>query len=318
MNRQLSQREIDAVFNSRKRGQAAPAFKFDFQRTDRIPKAQVRAIHALHDTFARNLVSSLSAYLRSYLTVNLVSVEQLSYGEFLEGIASPTCMVSLGLRPYDGNGVLEMNRSLLFPILEMLMGGSGKSSAAVQRDITEIEQKVLDSVLRLILNDLREAWKAVDLIDFSIESMETEPQLLRLLAPNEAVVAVAIEARIGDSAGMMNIVMPSIVIKMMRQKFDHQRSARKLQSGEAQQARVVRLLRDAQFTVEALLRGPTLTVSDLLSLTEGRLLAIDCAVEEPVKLLVNGVEKFSGQIVSTGRKRAFQIDKMSDASGQNQ
>jgi flagellar motor switch protein FliM len=319
LNRQLSQHEIDAVFRqSRKREREAPAFRFDFQRTDRIPKSQVRAIHALHDTFARNLVSSLSAYLRSYLTVNLVSVEQLSYAEFLEGVASPTCMVSLGLRPYDGNGVLEMNPSLLFPILEMLLGGSGKASTAMQRDVTEIERKVMDGVLRIILNDLREAWKAVDLIEFSIESMETEPQLLRLLAPNEAVVVIAIEARIGDSAGMMNIALPSIVIKMMRQKFDQQRSTRKLQSNEAQQARVLRLLHEAQFTVEALLKGPTLRVSDLLSLTEGRLLTLDCSAEAPVKLLVNGVDKFSGQIVAAGRNRAFQIEKMGVASGENQ
>ncbi len=107
----------------------APAVKFDFRRPDRIPKSQVRAIHLLHDTFVRNLVSSLSAYLRSYLTVNLVSVEQLSYAEFLDGLPSPTCMVSLGLSPYDGNGVLELNPSLVFPILEMLLGGTGKSSA---------------------------------------------------------------------------------------------------------------------------------------------------------------------------------------------
>src|SRR5712692_6310854 len=128
LSRQLSQQEIDAVFqniNDRKR--EAPAVKFDFRRPDRIPKSQVRAIHLLHDTFVRNLVSSLSAYLRSYLTVNLVSVEQLSYAEFLEGLPSPTCIVSLRLKPYEGNAVLELNPSIIFPVLEMLLGGNGKS-----------------------------------------------------------------------------------------------------------------------------------------------------------------------------------------------
>src|SRR4249919_4347633 len=97
LSRQLSQQEIDAVFQNKERKREAPAVKFDFRRPDRIPKSQVRAIHLLHDTFVRNLVSSLSAYLRSYLTVNLVSVEQLSYAEFLDGLPSPTCIVSLGL-----------------------------------------------------------------------------------------------------------------------------------------------------------------------------------------------------------------------------
>src|ERR1700741_4268294 len=189
LSRQLSQQEIDAVFqNIQERKREAPAVKFDFRRPDRIPKSQVRAIHLLHDTFVRNLVSSLSAYLRSYLTVNLVSVEQLSYAEFLDGLPSPTCMVSLGLSPYDGNGVLELNPSLVFPILEMLLGGSGKSSGSIQREITEIEQKLLDGLSPMVPPALREAWKPVTSVAFTIESMETEPQLLHLLAPNEAVV----------------------------------------------------------------------------------------------------------------------------------
>ena len=172
------QQEIDAVFhNANERKRESPAIKFDFRRPDRIPKSQLRAIHLLHDNFVRSLVSSLSAYLRSYLTVNLVSVEQLSYAEFLDGLPSPTCMVSLGLRPYDGNGVMELNPSLVFPIIEMLLGGSGKSSVSIQREVTEIEQKVLDGFFRIILHDLHEAWKAVTPVDFTIESMETEPQL---------------------------------------------------------------------------------------------------------------------------------------------
>ena len=246
MSRQLTQQEIDAVFeNKQERRREAPAARFDFRRPDRIPKSQVRAIHLLHDIFVRNLVSSLSAYLRSYLTVNLVSVEQLSYAEFLEGLPSPTCMVSIGLRPYDGSGVLELNPTLAFPILEMLLGGTGKMSGSIQRDITEIEQKLLDGLFRIVLHDLAEAWKGVTIIDFTIESMETEPQLLHLLAPNEAVVAIGVEVRIAETVGMMNIAMPSIVIKMMRQKFDQQWSVRKTQASEAEQARLLGLLRHA-------------------------------------------------------------------------
>lgn len=267
----------------------------------------MRAIHLLHDTFVRNLVSSLSAYLRSYLTVNLVSVEQLSYAEFLDGLPSPTCIVSLGLSPYDGNGVLELNPSLVFPILEMLLGGTGKSSATIQRDITEIEQRLLDGLFRIILQDLREAWKAVTNVDFTIESMETEPQLLHLLAPNEAVVSIGIEVRIGETVGMMNIAMPSIVIKMMRQKFDQQWSVRKTHASEAEQSRVLRVLRQATLTVEALMEGPTLSVGDLLGLREGNLLTFDFPVDRPIELVVNGARKFTGQVVSTGRKRACQI-----------
>ena len=311
MSRQLSQTEIDAVFqNMQDRKRETTTAKFDFRRPDRIPKSQVRAIHLLHDTFVRNLVSSLSAYLRSYLTVNLVSVEQLSYAEFLDGLPSPTCMISLGLNPYDGNGVLELNPSLVFPIIEMLLGGTGKSSYTIQRDITEIEQKLLDGLFRIILNDLREAWKGVTMVEFTIENMETEPQLLHILAPNEAVVAIGIEIRIGETLGMMNIAMPSIVIKMMRQKFDQQWSVRKTHASDAEQARILRFLREGSVSCEARLEGPTLSIRDLLRLHEGHMLTFDFPVVRPIELLINGVHKYKAQMVSTGKKRACQIEEV--------
>src|ERR1700683_3102499 len=250
MGRQLSQQEIDAVFQSLHARKGDPnarkAAPFDFRRPDRIAKSQLRAIPVLHDNFVRNLVSSLSAYLRAYLIVNLVSVEQLSYAEFLECLPSPTCIASLGLKPYDGNAVLELNSSLIFPILEILLGGDATLQFNSQREITEIEQVLLDGLFRLILRDLREAWKFVTQIDFTIDTIETEPQFLQILAPTEAVVAVAVEIRIGDSIGMMNIAMPSIIIKMMRQKFDQQWSLRKSASTELEPSRVLRLLRSAE------------------------------------------------------------------------
>ncbi len=310
MSRQLSQQEIDAVFRKQDRKREAPAVKFDFRRPDRIPKSQVRAIHLLHDTFVRNLVSSLSAYLRSYLTVNLVSVEQLSYSEFLDGLPSPTCMVALGLSPYDGSGVLELNPSLIFPILEMLLGGTGNSSSSIQRDITEIEQKLLDGLFRIILHDLREAWKAVTEVDFTIESMETEPQLLHLMAPNEAVVAIGIEIRIGETVGMMNIALPSIVIKMMRQKFDQQWSVRKTHASQGEQERVLRLLREASVVLEARLEGPTIRIRDLLALEEGHLLSFDYSVDRSIELKLNGANKFTAQMAAAGKRRACVIERI--------
>jgi flagellar motor switch protein FliM len=319
VTRQLTQQEIDAVFQKVKgttNDLSKKAVAFDFRRPDRIAKSQVRAIHLLHDTFVRNLMSSLSAYLRSYLTVNLVSVEQLSYAGFLDGLPSPTCLVSLGLHPYDGNGALELNPSLVFPVLEMLLGGNGKSSGAIQREVTEIEQKLLDGLFRIILNDLREAWRGVTEVDFTIEAMETEPQLLHIMAPNEAAVAIGVEVRMGDTVGMMNIAMPSIVIKMMRQKFDQQWSVRKTMASEAEQARVLRLVRDASLTLEARLEGQRLSVRDFLSLEEGNLLTFDLPAGHAVDLTVNGTEKFRAQIVSSGKKRACQIEEVRQHSNQ--
>jgi flagellar motor switch protein FliM len=318
MARELSQQEIDAVFQSTQGRQAEKtgskrAALFDFRRPDRIAKSQLRAIHQLHDNFVRNLVSSLSAYLRSYLIINLVSVEQLSYSEFLECLPSPTCIASLSLKPYDGNAVLELNSSLIFPILEILLGGDGKLQFNSQREITEIEQVLLDGLFRLILRDLREAWKFVTQIDFAIDTVETEPQFLQILAPTEAVVAVAIEIRIGDSIGMMNIAMPSIIIKMMRQKFDQQWSLRKSASTDQEQARVLDLIRTSALRSEVVLTGPHLLLKDLMNLEQGDIVSFEYPTSRPLDLVLNGEKKYRGEIVNAGRRAAFRVaDRFSD------
>jgi flagellar motor switch protein FliM len=310
-DRVLSQQEIDNVFKKLHDDDDDPSKKaqvYDFRRPDRIAKDQLRAIHLLHENFARNLASSLSGYLRAYIAVNLVSVEQLSFVEFTQILPSPTVLIALGMKPYDGNAVLEINPTLVYPILEMLLGGSGKTGK-IEREVTEIEQSILEGLLRIILNDLRTAWGAVANIQFSIEAHETEPQLLQILAPNEAVVAISMEVRIGEASGMMNIGIPSIIVKMLRQKFDQQWSVRKTEATGDEHTRMLRLVRPSLVNLDARLQGPKLGVQALLDLQDGDVLVFDFPTERPIDLAVNGRLKYDGEIVVTGRKRAFQIQE---------
>jgi len=283
------------------------AVAFDFRRPDRISKSQLRAIHQLHDNFVRALASSLAAYLRSYVIVNLVSVEQLSYSEFLDCLPSPTCLASLGLKPYDGNAILELNSTLIFPVLEILLGGDGKQQFTTQREVTEIEQVLLSGFFQIVLRDLHEAWKFVTPIEFMIERIETEPQFLQILAPTEAVVAVAIEIRLGDAIGMMNIAMPSIIIKMMRQRFDQQWLLRKASSTDVEQARVLKLIQPAELETEAMLSGPHVLLRDLVDLDEGDVLGLEFPVGRPIDLLLTGARKYRGEIVNSGTRAAFRV-----------
>ena len=312
--RVLTQEEIDSVFRNlreapRESDLARRAQPYDFRRPDRIAKDQLRAIHVLHENFARSLASSLSAYLRAYVAVNLVSVEQLSFMEFSQCLPSPSCLVSLAMKPFEGNAVMEVNNTLVFPILEMLLGGSGKFTTKMNREITEIEQSILDGLFRIILHDLKMSWQAVATLDFTIEAHETEPQLLQILAPNEAVVAISMEVRIGDNSGMMNLGVPSIIIKMLRQKFDQQWSVRKSESTEQEQERILRLIKPAATLADARLQGPTLTVSELLEIQDGDVLTFDFPVGRPLDLLINTKLKFRGQVATDGRKKAFRIEQ---------
>ena len=311
----LSQQEIENVFKSVQQKSPAEelanrAQPYDFRRPDRIAKDQLRAMHTIHETFARSIGSSLSAFLRAYVAVNIVSVEQLSFAEFSRSLPSPTCLLNLGMVGFDNSALMELNPSIVFPVLELILGGSTATPSKIEREISEIERAVLDSFFRILIKDLKDAWRLVPAaLDFRIDGFETDPQLLQILSPNEAVVAISIELRVGEIAGMMNIGIPSIIIKMLGQRMD-QHGVRRTELTEGEQSRILRLLRPAAIRVDTRLEGPTLTVRDLLNLKLDDVLSFDYPVQRPMNVIFNGRRKYLGQIVATGRKRAVELSEV--------
>jgi flagellar motor switch protein FliM len=215
-------------------------------------------------------------------------------------------VISIGMRPYEGNAVLELNPSLVFPIIEILLGGNGKPGTAANREITEIEQNVLDGLFRIILQALAEAWKDVLPVTLTLDSVGKEARLIH--APHEPVVAVSIDIKLEEGGGRLNLAIPTEIVTMQGEGADAQSTPRKVEASEAEQGRMLELLRDAKVTVEAHLDGPMLRVRELLELKEGDVLTFDHPIGEPVGGFVNGKRKFAAQIVSTGKKKAFQIE----------
>jgi flagellar motor switch protein FliM len=309
MRSALSQDEIDRLFA--KHGgvatQGAPghtATLYDFRLPDRIPKGQVRAVHLVHDFLTRHLAASLGAYLRTYVTVSLVSVEQRAFGEFLGYLPTPTCIAYVGVKPMEGNAVLEINPSLVLPMLDIVLGGDGKHAADQTKELTDIEQSVMETIFRIVLKDLRDAWSTTQEVSFEVEDTETQPQLMQILSPNEAVVAIGFEITVDDSRGMMNFGVPSVMVKMMGQKLEHQWSVKK-QSGDLRPTRLMEsLLREITVPLEARVSGGSLTVRDVLDLAPNDILSLGT---RPTEVLVSGVTKFSARVVTAGRRRAVQV-----------
>jgi flagellar motor switch protein FliM len=307
----LSQEDIDALFQSQIGGIGGPvrpaiAQVYDFRRSDRIPKEQIRALRVIHDTFARSLASSLSAYLRTYVNVNLISVEQLSFHDFITCLPSPTCIASLRLAPFEGAAILELNPTLAFPLIELLLGGGKLKPVPVDREMTAIEQQIFETLLVLILQNLSLAWQSVAKVDFTVDSHETEPALLQIFPPNEAIVVIATELQIAETSGMMNIGIPSSIVKLLRQKFDQQWSARRA-AAEDDGQRILGLIGGARVSIEVQLCGSSLKFSDLMMLQEGDVLQFDRSVDEPATLLVNGIPKGKGRLVLSGSKKAVEV-----------
>lgn len=309
----LSQEDIDALFQKQATASVHKphARAYDFRQSDRIPKEQIRALRAVHDTFARSLSSSLSAYLRTYVTVNLISVEQLSFAEFIGTLASPTCLATIGMKPFDGVGILELNPSLAFPLIECLLGGGKTKPLVVNREMTDIEQRILDALLTLILQNLSLSWQSVATVNFSVESHESEPALLQVMDPNEAIIVIATEVQLSETSSMMNIGIPSSVVKLLRQKFDQQWTARK-SSFTDESSRILTLVHGSKLSLEARVDGSNVYFHDLLELKEGDILQFDIAVDKPVDMRVNGLVKYQGEIAISNQRRSFLVEGRSE------
>ena len=173
----LSQEEIDALLQAvdddeaqnsdtivSKKTSKLPDDKqiiiYDFKRPNRVSKEQLRAIKGIHDKLARNLASQISSIMRSIVEIKLHSVDQMTYCEFLMSLPSPTSFNVFSIKPLDGNCVLEINPSIAFPMIDRLLGGNGDGFDS-NRELTEIEINLLDAILRIMMQRLRESWSMV-------------------------------------------------------------------------------------------------------------------------------------------------------------
>ena len=319
VDRVLNQEEIDALFQTmqsreeksersnvkaKSRKKVTP---FDFRQSDRISKEQLRSLHMVHDYFARNFSSSLSAYLRVFVEMNLVSVEQMNYAEFLQFVPEITSYNSISIKPLEGNIILEMNPSLVYPMIDIMLGGPGVPPTT-KREITEIEASLLRSIINLALRDLKEAWKPVMELNFQLESYESNPQLMQVISLSETVVAIGFEAKFGENSGMMNLAIPTILLKMIRNNFDKQWGFRRKEKHHQHRNKVLKRVLKVPMIVSGEIRGGTITIRDFLSLQAGDVFVVPQRIQNPITLSVENIPKFNCNLIKIGNMKGVEVE----------
>jgi flagellar motor switch protein FliM len=333
----LSQEEVDALLKSHAKGEkpsaggasekpaAAAAAKakkagpqkkvslYNFRRPDRVSREQMRSLHFMHDRFARNFSSSLSAYIRFITEVNLISVEQLSYQEFLLSVPDPTCFNAISLRPLEGAIAMEVNPQLVFPIIDKMLGGPGDAIRHM-RTMTSIEQSIFDGVLKLALDDLKDAWKGIIDLHFQVQARETSPQLIQIVAPNEVVILIVFEVKMGPTTGMINLAIPSIILEPVANKFDQEMFTGYKKSATFEEAKLlVKSLKRCTMAVSAEIRGTSLLLSDVLQLQAGDMITLSKKFDDFLDLTVDGIPRMKGLVaINNHQKRVFQVTKSAE------
>jgi len=319
MGKILSQDEIDALLGSAATLQSASGdsptgpsksyFTYNFRRPDRVSKEQIRSLHFMHDRFARNFAQSLSAYLRAVTDVAIVSVEQFNYSEFLMSLPDPTAFYAISLQPFDGMAALELSPSVAFTMIDRMLGGNGSTSAP-NRGLTEIEQNVIDAVVRLLLENITELWKPVGGLQFAIHARETRPQMLQISAPNEIFILLVFDVRVGDARGMMNLALPATVIEALGSSFSQGWARHRKEQSDVDRARLTENLGRIPMPITGLLESSFLA-GDLLQLQPGDVIALGRDISEPIDLKVNGSSKFAGRLTRLPHSSGVVVERQS-------
>jgi flagellar motor switch protein FliM len=316
MSKILSQDEIDALLESTPHtgagasGGAAPGADtvvgYNFRRPDRISKEQLRSLHFLHDRFAHNVSTSLSVFLRSVTEVSIVSVEQFAYSEFLMSLPEQTAFYAVSLAPLEGLAAVELNPGVAFTLIDRLLGGTGQTPR-INRALTEIEQNVIDSVVNLLLDSLSDVWKPVGDVRFRIHGRETRPQMLQVLGPNEIVILLGFDMKVGETRGMLNLCVPAAAIEAIGDKFVHGSQRTRRQPTAEESAWLATNLRRVPVTVTAEMSS-TIAAGDLMRLKAGDVVALGRSATTPVDVQIGGLSRFAGRLMQDGHSVKVRLE----------
>ena len=328
MGEVLSQAEIDALLNALSDGSvdeetikiAAPqkVRVYDFKRPNKFSKHHLHSLLNIHENFCRSLATFLAGNLHIAVESKVLSTEQITYDEFVRSLPYPTTLGIFHMNPLEGNALIEISPSLTFLMVERLLGGQGLENMK-NRDLTEIERKIVQSRLGKIVRLMGDCW--ADIVEMSpqLVDMETNPQFTQIVAPNEMVVVLTMEVKISESKGIINICLPYIVMKPILDKlnnllfFSSEGKGISIEEKELIRQKIAW----AKVPIKVNMGTTQITVQDLLHLECGDVIPLSKGLKEPLSVYVGDYIKFKGNPGLHGNKIAVQITEVITKGGDN-
>jgi flagellar motor switch protein FliM len=313
MEKTLRQAEIDALFEAAQssmsdssrpevRARVAP---YSFSSAGQISNEQLRAISMLNDLFARNLTHNLAAWLRTRFQVNLVSAEQIQFNEFLLRIPEISYVASVRLEPLGALSVLQLDLALAPPVIDLLLGGEGRDGPL--RELTDIEEAILGSVVEIICRELTAAWQPVGL-SFNFERRQMQTQVARIMSVTEKTLCLSFEIRMPHSSGLLNLAFPAVVANAILRRLTSDWGRSRRHAGETR-ARMEASARRIRFGGSLQLPAVRLPATEIENLEPGRILCLNLAANALPVWQVGGQTLAEAQPIRHGAHRGARIER---------
>jgi flagellar motor switch protein FliM len=293
---------------------------YDFKRPERVGKDQMRAMHSLHETLARNFGAGFSGMLRTMIEVKLLSVDQLTYSEFVFSLDNPSCFTVLNPQPLEGNWILDIAPTLSYAIIDRMLGGDPTNNETIRRPLTEIETRLIGRVVELFMAQLKIAWENIVELDLAIESVESNPQLVQIVPPNEVVILVGFEVLLGKNRGMMNLCIPFNTVETFNTKLSRNGwvGYGKGTPTKESKSKITSSIDAAPVNIVVTLARSKIRTGDLLDLSVGDVITTEKEVNAPLELAVQDVPKYNARAGAFKGKKAVQIESVIEKPQSNE
>ena len=283
---------------------------YDFRRPNRVSKDQLRTLRTIHESFAESFGFYLASKLQTMVNINVISVDQLRYSEFVLSIVNPSCIYILEILESDGNAVFELNPQLVLLLVERLLGGNG-SGVDEPRMITLIEQKMIHKIIERALIDLRQAWNPISELNFKPVGFESNPDFVQVAPASEIVLIISFEVKIGEFSNLMNICYPSFALEDVIAKLNMQYFSSMVQTKRNSKSyrTLAKSLEKTPLQIDVQLGQTQITIQDLLDLECGDLIRLEKKIDEGLEVIIGNKAKFLARPGVVDGKKAVCVEK---------
>lgn len=314
----LSQEEVDALLRGISGGEIetetvdlygpSDVMTYDLTSQDRIIRGRMPTLDMTSEKFARLFRGTLSSMLRKVTSVSAVSTDMLKFGEFLKSIPVPTSMHLFKLEPLRGSGLIVVESKIIFMLVDIIFGGSGKSSFKIEgREFTAIESNIIKKVVLSALGDIEKAWQSLVELKTSYQRSEINPQFVQLVPPTDVVVVSTFEIEVEYSSGTISLCIPYATLEPLR---DRLQSGYQSEQREADRNWINRFkagMLASKVDLMARLGSTEINASEVITLKKGDVVQLTQCDTDPIDLYVEGVKKFQGRPVIFKGNQAIQL-----------
>lgn len=304
MGEVLSQNEIDSLLAALSTGELdademqktdeKQVRNYDFARPAKFSKEHLRTLEIIYEHYGRLLSTNLPLYLRKNVQISVASSETVVFSEFSNALSNPVILGIVNFSPLQGSIIIELASNLGFAMIDRMLGGQG-TPIDKTRDFSEIELTILDKIITLCMQLMKEPWKNVVDINPFLERIETNPQFAQIISPNDMVAIITLNVKVGDVEGFMNICLPYFTVESVMDKLNTKFwfSTMKESSDEDYSQYVESMIRRVDIPIKAVLGSSLITVNDFVNLQCGDIIRLDSKMDSELSVYVGNIKKFT-------------------------